>query len=287
MDCQMPVMDGYEATREIRKQSRYTSLPVIAMTANAMAGDREKVLEAGMNDHIAKPINVGEMFETMAKWIAPSRIPAKPEGQSIVVVAAEEGMFPELSGIDVKKGLATTQDNRTLYHKLLRKFRDSQRGFVEQFRATQMDEDPDSASRCAHTLKGVAGNIGAVAVQQAAGNLESACKEAAEPAEIDVLLTRVADALGPVIEGLEVLDHHPKAVPNGLVSNQAEVVALVAKLREFLEQNDSEADDVIEELKPLLVGTSQAKAFAAVVAHADQYDFEQAIVALDEMQTGP
>jgi two-component system sensor histidine kinase/response regulator len=71
MDCQMPVMDGYTATREIRKNPAFKDLPIIAMTANAMAGDREKVLQAGMWDHIAKPLNVADMFATLAKWIKP------------------------------------------------------------------------------------------------------------------------------------------------------------------------------------------------------------------------
>ncbi len=78
MDCQMPVMDGYTATREIRKNPDWQALPVVAMTANAMAGDREKVIEAGMNDHIAKPLNVGEMFTTLAKWIKPRQTDIPP-----------------------------------------------------------------------------------------------------------------------------------------------------------------------------------------------------------------
>ena len=77
MDCQMPIMDGYTATNCIRQMEEFNDLPIIAMTANAMAGDREKVMEAGMNDHIAKPINVENMFSTMAKWITPAN-PATP-----------------------------------------------------------------------------------------------------------------------------------------------------------------------------------------------------------------
>ena len=69
MDCQMPVLDGYEATRRLRRQPQWHDLPVIAMTANAMVGDREKALAAGMNDHIAKPINVDEMYRTLARWV--------------------------------------------------------------------------------------------------------------------------------------------------------------------------------------------------------------------------
>ena len=71
MDCQMPEMDGYEATRRIREQPQWRELPVIAMTANAMVGDRDKVLAAGMNDHIAKPMRMEEMFATLARWIRP------------------------------------------------------------------------------------------------------------------------------------------------------------------------------------------------------------------------
>lgn len=74
MDCQMPIMDGYIATKEIRKQAKYQNLPVLAMTANAMAGDRKKVLDAGMNDHIAKPFTKAELFTTMARWIKPNRL---------------------------------------------------------------------------------------------------------------------------------------------------------------------------------------------------------------------
>jgi len=72
MDCQMPVMDGYEATRRLRRQPQWQTLPVIAMTANALLGDRERALAAGMNDHVAKPIKVDEMFATLARWIRPA-----------------------------------------------------------------------------------------------------------------------------------------------------------------------------------------------------------------------
>jgi CheY-like chemotaxis protein len=73
MDCQMPVMDGYEATRQIRKQEKFKDMPVIAMTANAMKGDREKVLAVGMNDHIPKPFKIDVMYATLAKWVKPGK----------------------------------------------------------------------------------------------------------------------------------------------------------------------------------------------------------------------
>ena len=72
MYLNLPVVDGYEATRRLRRQPQWRELPVIAMTANALVGDRADVLAAGMNDHIAKPINVDEMFATLARWIRPA-----------------------------------------------------------------------------------------------------------------------------------------------------------------------------------------------------------------------
>lgn len=122
MDCHMPLMDGYTATREIRKQKRFSRLPVLAMTANAMTGDREKVIAAGMNDHIAKPINVEEMFKIMAKWITPAN-PVKTEVEHY----EENVQLPVLAGINTEDGLNRTQGNSKLYRKLLLKFAKSQK----------------------------------------------------------------------------------------------------------------------------------------------------------------
>jgi len=287
MDCQMPVMDGYAATREIRKRSQTKNLPVIAMTANAMAGDRAKVLDAGMNDHIAKPINVTEMFETMARWIVPSSPGTETQAQIAAAPAPDQQTLPALPGIDVGKGLATTQDNHELYRRLLRKFRDGQRDFADRFREARADSDSTAATRVAHTLKGVAGNIAATQVQERAARLEAACAEGAEPAEIDAQLNQVVTALEPVVEGLGVLDPIAAASATRSESDRAAVAELHARLRTLLEQDDSEALDVIEKLKPLLTGTPQSEQFALVVEQADQYDFEQALVALNEMRGEP
>src|SRR5439155_7511588 len=94
MDCQMPVMDGYAATRALRQQPAMRALPVIAMTANAMVGDREAALAAGMNDHIAKPIVVDEMFATLARWVRPAR-PAGADRDE-----APRPVLPEMHSVD-------------------------------------------------------------------------------------------------------------------------------------------------------------------------------------------
>ncbi|MBF0562878.1 MAG: response regulator, partial [Alphaproteobacteria bacterium] len=139
MDCQMPVMDGYAATREIRKNPAFAQIPIIAMTANAMAGDREKVMEAGMNDHIAKPLNVAEMFNTLAKWIKPKAGAAATEGAGKITSVRDGNVIPDLPGIDTQAGLATTMNNTKLYLRLLAKFADTQGRFAELF-ATALED---------------------------------------------------------------------------------------------------------------------------------------------------
>ena len=205
MDCQMPVMDGYEATQKIREMPRFADLPIIAMTANALTGDRERVLSVGMNDHIAKPINLGDLFNTLAKWIRPGH----PDQDDPVPAPAQQADepahgFPRLSGIDIDAGLKTTRNNVALYRKLLLRFRDSQSEFEKLFREAQNSEEAGAAAREAHSLKGVAANLGIRRLQQVAEALELACK--GEEGQVEDLLAVVACELERVLESLEQLD---------------------------------------------------------------------------------
>ncbi|AFL73229.1 PAS domain S-box [Thiocystis violascens DSM 198] len=281
MDCQMPVMDGYEATREIRRQARYQSLPVIAMTANVMTGDREKALESGMNDHIGKPINVREMFATMAKWI----VPAQPAAETIPASLADASLeIPDLPGIDTAAGLAITQHNPTLYRRLLLKFRESQRDFAAQFAAARMDDDPEGATRCAHSLKGVAGNIGATGIEEAARRLELACNARQNRDMIDARLADTVAALEPVLRGLAALEK-PQAIQSGTGAvDQGELEPMLHRLRALLQDDDTDAADLIETLEPLLSGTPLTPSLIRMTQAIEEYDFEAALTELDTME---
>jgi two-component system, sensor histidine kinase and response regulator len=181
MDIQMPIMDGYTACREIRKRKSLKGLPVIAMTANVMTGDLEKALDAGMNDHIGKPIKIQEIFTTMAKWITP----ANPVDQTIPVSTMEESNptslkedpLPELPGIDKVTGLEMVGGNDNLYRVLLIKFYEIHSKSKINIQEALEDKDFELAARLAHTLKGASAALGANELSKASGILETIIRE--------------------------------------------------------------------------------------------------------------
>jgi len=289
MDCQMPIMDGYTATREIRKQEALKSLPVIAMTANAMAGDREKVLAAGMNDHIAKPLNVGEMFNTIAKWMSPSVVTDTATTLGGMRSSGGNAVgLDRLPGIDVSAGLATTMGNEKLYRKLLGKFYEGQKDFDRMFQVACADPDKTAPARVAHTLKGTAGNIGAKAVQQAATQLEQACLNGvATEEQISVLLEEVKISLLPVIEGLGRMIEEAASTPERSVVEvtvDAEVIEKqLNEVRILLADSDPTANNRLGQIVDSIHGTLLAKKLEQVCDMASNYDFDEALVVLDQI----
>ena len=277
MDCQMPVMDGYTAARHIRAQPRFKDLPIIALTANAMEGDRAAVLAAGMNDHIAKPIQVDAMFHTLAQWIhQPST--SHPGLDGVPAATGDAGTalpeLPELPGIDTQAGLATAQGNGKLYRRLLIRFRDQFGDFAARFRDAEAEPDPEAPTRAAHTLKGVAANIGARPVQEAARTLELACK-AGEDREAP--LAGVTAALGPVIAGLGALSPpDQQAGTPSLPLDPAAVALLLRELGALLAGDNVKAVDALDRVRPLLPGADYATLLHPLAEAVEDYDFEAA-----------
>jgi signal transduction histidine kinase/DNA-binding response OmpR family regulator len=281
MDIQMPVMDGYTASTRIREQDRFVELPVIAMTANALVGDRERALEAGMNDHIAKPLNVGDMFAIMAKWITASDPDRRPQHQSGPTDEADH--FPAIDGVDTKAGLATCAGNQALYRKLLIKFADANKAFEQEFRVAQSAEDEDAAMRCAHTLKGVAASIGARQLAEAAAALESACHQAQAPEVIDSLLQAVDESLAPVLVAIAAADIDQPAIPAVASAGSAQVPALAAELRPLLESADTRAGLIAEQLLAALSG-DRRQPLERLIAQLELFDFDAALAIFAEAE---
>lgn len=166
MDVQMPEMDGHEATRLIRADGRFQTLPIIAMTAHALLIERERCFASGMNAHIAKPISPSELYATVAEW-------CRSKVSHLTTVATtnqlnEEEQMLRIEGVDTRQGLARTMGDKQLYFKLLRLFVQDQRGVIDSIRSALGVGDRNLAERLAHTLKGVSGLIGAEVHNQAA-----------------------------------------------------------------------------------------------------------------------
>ena len=174
MDIQMPVMDGYEATQTIRKDGRFASLPIIAMTANAMQGDREKCVNAGMNDHVSKPINPKELMATLIKWISPREETREEVSFPAAKLLESKGNndLPELPGIDIANGLARVGKNKKLYKKMLVKFYQDNKNIQSKITNVLGKGDLETAERLIHTIRGVAGTLGAKNLAETAEPIE-------------------------------------------------------------------------------------------------------------------
>lgn len=179
MDIQMPEMDGLEATRRIRSlgqtdaadRQRFIDLPIIAMTAHAMVGDRELSLKAGMNDHVTKPINPSDLFKTMSRYIKRQKT-----GKNSDIPPSEMELLT-LEGIDTVGGIKRIGGNQKAYIKVLQQFRRSQGQTLEEIQTAVARSDYETASKKTHTIKGAAGNLGADELFHAAAALEQAIKE--------------------------------------------------------------------------------------------------------------
>ncbi|MCB1777304.1 MAG: response regulator, partial [Candidatus Competibacteraceae bacterium] len=203
MDLQMPEMDGFEATRRIRADARFVKLPIIAMTAHALVEERQRCLEAGMNDHIAKPIEPETLFHTLRHWFS-SKTGAPTHRRRVTVERSGEALeLPMLPDLDTATGLRRVGGNRGLYRDLLSKFTMGQAEVVTQIRAALTAADRETAERLAHTLKGVAGNIGATPLQTSAADLEQALRQPVDgSAQLEPLLMQTSQILGTLINGL-------------------------------------------------------------------------------------
>ncbi len=203
MDCQMPVMDGYEASRQIRQQHQYQKLPIIGMSANALEEDINKAYSSGMNDYITKPINVNLLFKCMAEWIVPgSHLQAKQHTRNEQQADVIHQSLQAIQGIDIAAGLSITRNNVALYQKLLLMFLDKNQDFEQQFSNALQDPDPQAPMRLAHTLKGVAGNIAAKNVSKAAAELEKTCKS--DDKDSTIPLRNLLTELEPLLNSLKL-----------------------------------------------------------------------------------
>jgi two-component system sensor histidine kinase/response regulator len=266
MDLQMPEMDGHQATARLRSDARFGTIPIIAMTAHATMEERQRCLAEGMNDHVSKPIDPENLFETVGRFCQPltrAQPPASTEKTDAGPAAKSAVDVPSVTGLDTTDGLSRVAGNQKLYLKLLRQFVDQQGPAVSQISAALAGGDVALAERLAHTLKGVAGNIGAKLIQSAAGALEKLIRERAESAALEPAKQQVAAVLDPLVAQLRVaLAEASPQVPAGSPApasiDPAQSREAAAQLSKLLSEFDPGAVDFIEAnhqvLRPLFPG---------------------------------
>lgn len=242
MDLQMPIISGYKATEEIRKLEAYRSVPIIAMTADAMAGVREKCLEVGMMDFITKPINPNQLVEVVQKWIKPPEkgtlLEATPTGQPKFII-------PMVEGIDLKDGLGHLGGNSQLYYDLLIKFLDKNEHFISEVKKEFTSGDHEQGRRMIHTLKGMSGNLGMVRLHEICKKVEESLQHGPGD-KFTHILRSLSDELQVVLESLRKNMVRKSARSHGMPLE--EVRLMLTQMKGLLKNHDPEALYILKKI---------------------------------------
>lgn len=289
MDIQMPVMNGYEATQIIREDKKYTDLPIIAMTASTMAGDNEKIIKAGLNDFIPKPINIRHMFITMAKWIQSS---AKYHEQPELIFNSEneKQSFRAASGddiyIDHKNTLSRIGNDNEIYVQILKTFLDDHLNNLGEISNALKNSQYEEARRIAHTLKGVSGNIGATKLQQLMTALEtcimtinnnskiSLCEPLFEQA--NTVLKKTEKSINDYISNRNRDNSTTHSISTQVAFNETIFLSELSELHNLLKSYDSNSSQFLNTILAQGYGADCKETMIELKDLIEQYDYETA-----------
>lgn len=314
MDLQMPVMDGLEATHHIRADSHFAQLPIIAMTAHAMQAEHDNCRDAGMNDHIAKPIDVAALYRTISYWlneiekesISPVRVdsvsseqqkssysPAKTGDISKVspekADAQEQKIIDAFPAFDISGALRRVAGNTGLYLKILTRFTKDYASKDVELRELLSLEKKEAAILLVHSIKGLSGNLGMSSLFEAAKNLEDCLRQDKDLAGIEVqnlltaFLLTLQQSLNQVNSGLDVVidksDGEPKIIPKSTGFDPKKCVAL----REALSESDSIAQELFQSLEQELRSILPEGRLGLLRENIENFEFDEASQLLDAL----
>lgn len=278
MDIQMPEMDGFQATRAIRADGRFNDLPIIAMTAHAIAGDREKCFQAGMNDYLSKPIIPDRLYSVLSGWIPPKTESEKgPDGR---IMGAD--LATKLPYFNVTGALERVSGNIELYTELLKHFRDNNAEFITEIQNLIQSGDFAAAKHCVHTLKGVCGNLGADHVVTSIKTLEktlsrSSLKEVAPLVDhLEVLLNQSFTA----IDALVVIPPYDDPMAANDTLDKSQLIENMQELAKLLKQGRLDAADRIAEFKNMLPHKYRNNEYYVLSDAVRRLDYKNAYKAL-------
>ena len=288
MDIQMPEMDGITATVNIRKNSEFDSVPIVAMTADAMVGVAEECYKAGMNDFVTKPIEPDEVFTALIKWIK------KKEGTVKEIISKSvkkeivpkktfiEYEIPNIPGINTHKAFKKLGIGINSYINILKKFYNANFGFLEDLKNVYNDGNTETIIRMLHTMKGVSGSIGAFDLQAISLKSENMVKEN-KNVDIEVIISNFEEILNPILESIfKVLiepDQQKEEKPKAKV-NFENIKPQLDEIKNLLENDDGDAIDKIKMLKDQLGSIPE---YMQLLNKANIYDFEKALNSLEKL----
>ncbi len=291
MDIQMPVMDGIKATQILRKDEHFKLIPIIAMTAHAMDGDKEACLKAGMNDYLSKPIDPDDLLELLSNWLDSYEVSGAESGSAL---QQDINLPEEIPGIDLSWGLKRVGGNKKLFIRLLNDFYNTHNNVCEKTRQYLTNNNIEAARREVHTIQGVAGNIGAKQLQFIANKLESAIRMGEQDINDYLKLSEsfcqqvkiVFDALNEFNQIAQATQTVTDLKSQRLTENKAvtqevnqKLIRLTNELHNLLLNGDCEAQNVVQEIMTLLNQYSyhhELQIFQQIESLVQNYDYEAA-----------
>ncbi|QIR15391.1 ATP-binding protein [Shewanella aestuarii] len=284
MDCQMPLMDGYEATRRIRADKQFANLPIIAMTANAMKEDVDKGIASGMNDQINKPVHVRDLYSIMARWITPQTqqpLPPQIKNDDISI------KLPKIKGLDTKRGMMNCDNNSQLYLQLLRSFIQTCESLIKQQTQALKNNDAAELKISIHTLKGVTANVGANDASQQLAKVELKIKDSdsIDWNTVDGKLHSLHIELTQLLTDLDNWHQKNQQTVTKRELNDDAISQMLAELQTCLEQYNTQALDWVNQLDGVNQLTPHKAVLKSLKNDIEQFEFDLALEKLAQLSS--
>ncbi len=294
MDIQMPEMDGMEATGQIRKQStdendRFARLPIIAMTAQAMTGDKEKSIEVGMNDYVSKPINPQLLAATLSRWLEPVEPPKSDKPLKKAKDKLETGKRPKtLKGINIKAGINRIGGNEDAYFRLLHGFAKRYSGSPQAIREHIEQDNLVEAEKLCHTLKGVTGNIGAEELYAVLTAIDDQLKEEKKPAgqQLEQLEEKFGAVVAEIfsIPGTEQNKKYQKK--SSAPADMEKLAGQLNRLTKVMDEDLGKAQVLLDEIRSDVGGTALGRHLDRIAESLEEFDIDTAKGIVNTMRNG-
>ncbi len=299
MDVQMPVMDGLQATAAIRQLPGRQNVPIIAMTANAYAEDRQKCLNAGMNDHLPKPVSPDLLYGMLVNWLEPVQRDANETSNGLAAISKPGPSQPPepispatlmhqlslIPGLDVVTGLQMLQGDSDLYIRILGQFIDLHENEPTQILQALHLHDLKTIQHVTHTLRGSAGTLGAKAIQESAASLEKMTRTNPDPTDPAYVrqIEHLTSAWSDVVQGYRkaVGDKDVNTpVAESTPENPMQVRHILQELHRLLSANDTDVNEQILQAKALLL-RSMGDDAQVLEKQILNFDYEDALRTLE------